>query len=192
MTQTSPKPDSQNISNDRIALDKIAQVGDRTSANYPGLSSQKQSAQKQTKQKSGVFQRLSQGWENLNFRSKLTLLLVGGIALPVIAVTQGMVKIAQGQSIRSLEAILQSKLFLLEEKIKEEKIVLRGDATALALEVQTAKVDFNNPDKVSAYRQQLQDFVASIQKEDSNRSFYIITDAQGRTIVQHIQVGRGG
>ena len=195
MTQTSSKPTLPNtIKDSSSAVENRTPVAYYTSANPP-LSSPtfEQGGMEPTeaKDKSGflsLFQRLRQGWDNFNFRTKLTLLLVVGAALPVIAATQSIITIAQRQSIEGLEEVLRRELIILEEEIDTQQKGMKANAKTLATFIETTGIDVSNPDQVAAYRGRLQSFLAQAKQENPARSFYIITDNQGRTVAQNIQV----
>ncbi|MGK7872474.1 MAG: methyl-accepting chemotaxis protein [Xenococcaceae cyanobacterium] len=192
MTQTTPKQTDENANNvdsspsKNVQSSKSVQVENRTPlTNEPPPTSPRQSVF------FSLLKQLRQGWENFNFRTKLTVLLVGGVAVPVVAVTLGTVRIAQEQSIRGLEEVLRRELILLKEEIKAQEQAIEADANTLAKLVETAGIDVSNPNKVSADRGKLKFFLANGKKENPNNSFYIITDAQGRTVAQEIQVIEG-
>lgn len=52
-----------------------------------------------------AFPRLRHGWKNLNFRTKLTILLVAGTAIPVIIVIQGIVAVTKEMFIPQVQTI---------------------------------------------------------------------------------------
>ena len=70
---------------------------------------------------------LRKGWQNFNFRTKLTMLLLGGAALPVIAATQGIVMLVQGQLLPIVEEnLLKVELKALEGEIDDAKDEIEG------------------------------------------------------------------
>ena len=208
MTQTSPKHTPQNTKNINGSLSNSVHRDAQTPENHstsPPLSwsssasgtkvmkpfEQRGMKPTEAKGKSGFlspFQRLRQGWDNFNFRTKLTLLLVIGAALPVIAATQSIITIAQRQSIEGLEEVLRRELIILEEEIDTQQKGMKANAKTLATFIETTGIDVSNPDQVAAYRGRLQSFLAQAKQENPARSFYIITDNQGRTVAQNIQV----
>ncbi len=58
------------------------------------------------------FWQLHQGWDNLSFRYKLTLLLLAGAAIPVAILTQFGVTALDRESIKGLEKTLQTNLLI--------------------------------------------------------------------------------
>jgi methyl-accepting chemotaxis protein PixJ len=211
MTQTSPKHTPQNAKNVNDSSSQTVRDEARTpatdySSSPPSLSSPAAEAKvtqplaQQGRERTGaevkssflsLFDRLRRGWEDFNFRTKLTLLLVVGAALPVIAATQGIVTIAQAQSIRSLEEILRKELIILEEEIDAQEEIIEANANTLAKSVEAMSLDVSNPDQVSAIGSRLQSFLAQTKQENPARSFYLITDVQGKTVAQDIQVVEG-
>ena len=53
------------------------------------------------------WQRLIQPWNNLNFQTKLALLIVVSTSVPVIAVTQGLTYISQKRELQQIKENLQ-------------------------------------------------------------------------------------
>ena len=132
-------------------------------------------------------QRLGQGWNDISIRAKISILLVTGATIPIIAVTQGIVEFAKRESLKSLQDNLATKLVLLEEQIKIEKLNLANNANTLALLVQAAEIDVNNASSMARNSQKLRSFITNIKEQKSNASFYLITDAKGNTTAQFIQ-----
>ena len=208
MTQTSSQHTPQNAKNINDSLSSSVQSEAQTaeahspsrpdSSSSQGLDAQTMKLFRQARMRStevqgkpvllSPFQRLRQGWDNFNFRTKLTFVLVVGAALPVIAATQGIIIVAQRQSIEGLEEVLRKELILLEEEIDAQKQGMKADANALAKVIETTRINVSNPDQVAADRGRLQSFLAQAKQENPARSFYLITDAQGKTVAQNIQV----
>jgi methyl-accepting chemotaxis protein PixJ len=138
-----------------------------------------------------VLQKLSQPWNNLNFRTKLTLLLMVSAALPVIAVTQGLVTLNQDRELNTLKESLQKdgKAFK-NEYVLWTQVESESQAENLAKVIEATKINLSSPSEVSAQRAFLQNFL-TIQngaEPESNKNFQILTDAQGRTVAQDVQI----
>ncbi len=142
---------------------------------------------KSARQNDPWWRRLGSKWSNLPIRAKISILLVTGATIPVIAVTQGIVEFAKQESFKSLQEKLATGLLVLEEEINLEKRSLSTNANALALAVQTAGINLNDPTEVTANAQKLQSAISNIKEYKPNASFYLITDARGKTVAQYIQ-----
>ncbi len=138
-----------------------------------------------------LLQRLRQGWENLNLRTKITILLLSSTALPVIVVTQAMVAINKHHSLGELQASVQQqgKTFR-EEYVLWTQVDSQTKAENLAKLVQATEIDLSNPADVSAERAFIQDFlrIENGSEPEVNKNFQIFTDAQGRTVAQDIEI----
>lgn len=159
------------------------------------ISDPKSAASKQPPQQphkpTSVLQKLSQPWNNLNFRTKLTLLLMLSAALPVIAVTQGLVTLNHDRELNTLKESLQKdgKAFK-NEYVLWTQVESESQAENLAKLIEATKINLSSPSEVSAQRAFLQNFL-TIQngaEPESNKNFQILTDAQGRTVAQDIQI----
>jgi methyl-accepting chemotaxis protein len=142
---------------------------------YPPHSSQQKSV--------ALWQRLVRVWKNFSFRTKLTLLLLGSITLPIIAVTQGVVTIAERQLLNSLEQNLIVDLRALQDKINDNQDEVIEETTKLASLVTTAGIEVSDPNNAAV----VNDILLGYAQTDADESFYIITDASGRTVAQKIQ-----
>ncbi len=128
---------------------------------------------------------LSKGWQNFNFRTKLTLLLLAGAALPVIATTQGIVMTVQRQLLPIVEEnLLSVELRALEAEIDNAMDEIEEEAKTLAQLVEARNLDVSNPAQGAAVRE----LMDKSQEPDPDESFYLLTDAQGRTVAQSIQI----
>ncbi|MDJ0689441.1 MAG: methyl-accepting chemotaxis protein [Xenococcaceae cyanobacterium MO_188.B32] len=124
-----------------------------------------------------------QYWNNLSFRTKLTLLILTSIIIPVVAVTQSIVSITEQHLIRNLEQNLKFDLKALEDEIRDSEEEIEEEVAKLASLVTSSRLELSNPDDRDAIRQLLTDYT----KSDNDESFYFITDAKGKTIAQKIQ-----
>ncbi len=125
-------------------------------------------------------------WRDLKFINKLTILLLGSVAIPAIAITQSIVVVSQAESISSLQKVLKSELALLSGKLNEQKSELIADSKNLATSLELSQIDVNQPITV-AQQQQLLESIDLIRQQSPERSFYLITDAKGTTVAQRIQ-----
>ncbi len=182
MSETSSKNTLKNATESRISLDAkgVAPVKSQTLVSNYSPSPSGQS-------KSSLLETLKRPWSNMSLQIKLTFLLIAGAAVPVIVVSQGLISISQKYLISDMGGRLLSSLTLLEQIIEREKDVVATDAQVLAGLVEAAEVDVNNPDQVSEQLSQLQALLKKTVDTNPGRSFYIITDARGKTIAQSIQ-----
>lgn len=142
----------------------------------------------ETTEGSSLFQRLRQRWENLNFRSKLALLLAGSIAIPVIIVTQILGEVAENRLSVSYQQGLKRELALLNDAIEKLQDNNEVDAAAIAKLVEISGINLNNSAEVLARHDALANFTNDSLEEMAGQSFHIITDAQGRTVTQFIEI----
>jgi methyl-accepting chemotaxis protein len=130
--------------------------------------------------------KLRSRWNNLKFINKLTILLLGSVAIPAIAITQSIVIVSQAESIASLQKVLQSELALLSGQLNAQKSELVTDSQNLATALELSQINVNKP-LTSIEANQLTQFIDRIRQQSPDRSFYLITDAKGNTVAQHIQ-----
>ncbi len=129
---------------------------------------------------------LKRKWRDLKFINKLTILLLGSVAIPAIAITQSIVAVSQAESIASLQKVLKSELSLLSGKLNEQKSELIADSKNLATSLELSQIDVNKP-LTAAEQNQLLESIDLIRQQSPERSFYLITDAKGKTVAQRIQ-----
>jgi methyl-accepting chemotaxis protein PixJ len=130
-------------------------------------------------------------WKNLKLQAKLFLLLTTAAAVPVIAVTQGLVTISENRSLENVKESLQEKGTILTEEyvlwtVEESKT----EAGSIVQAVQNAGINVSNPAEIAArgaYLQSLLPFKNDVDPEQL-KSFKIITDAQGKTVAQNVQL----
>jgi methyl-accepting chemotaxis protein len=132
-------------------------------------------------------------WNQLGFRSQLALLLIAGAALPVIAVTQGIVWFSQQNAQKSLlETIKSNTAGFRDDYILWQRLESTSQAHTIADVVSASKIDLQNPQQIAANRPLLQSLLKPIAHEaerpDSWKSFRIITDVRGKTVAQYVRV----
>ena len=159
----------------------------KDSQNRSSSDSSKLETSSSQQQSISWWQGLGRTWNNLSIKAKISILLVTGAAIPVIAATQGIVEFARRESLKSLQSNLATELILLEQEISLEQRNLATNANTLALSVQAAEVNLKDPNSVASNSQKLQSFIKNVRNQKSNASFYLITDDRGRTVAQYIQ-----
>ncbi len=131
---------------------------------------------------------LRRTWDNFKFRTKLTILLVGGASLPVIAMTQGVVWISNSYVLPSLQGSINKDLTILGETFENIVNSNQVNASTVAQEVVAAGIDLDNPGSVTTNRKLLQSIAQSLAKLPIGQSFHLFTDLQGRTVAQSINI----
>jgi methyl-accepting chemotaxis protein len=137
------------------------------------------------------WQQLIQPWNNLNFQTKLALLLIISTALPVVAITQGLVSINHDRELQQLKENLQKDgRSFTGEYVEWTQVESQSQAENLANLVQATKIDLSNPKQVSDNQKFLQSSLIIQNGDDpeSNKNFQIFTNAQGKTVAQNIQI----
>jgi methyl-accepting chemotaxis protein PixJ len=150
------------------------------------ISSQSQSQFK------NPFSWLRRGWDNLTFRTKLTLLLVGSAAIPVLVVTQGLITLNRDRALTDLRNTLeqQGQTFA-NEYVLWTQVDTETQAENIANVLQATEVDLNNPEQVAARRELIENYLVINENKENpelTKNFKIITDAQGRSVAQSIFV----
>ena len=205
MTQTSPKRADQNTNSGHNPQSPTNDhhIGSHTTPNLqeliPGANNIESAtllAEPKPKQNLTSFrQRFRQSWRNLKFRTKLTILLMTGAALPAIAMTEGLTLVSQNNARATLEETLRTE----HSAFVNEYLLLMKDesewqAHAIAETVQDIGIDLQHPTQVYPNTRLLQALVSKMMaaedrsRPDSYKSFRIITNAQGKTVAQYIQI----
>jgi methyl-accepting chemotaxis protein PixJ len=200
MTQTSPKPAVHNTTNNHHP--KSLPNGDFSSHTTPmkELTLDANSIESATlpplrQSPDSFWQWLRQSWGNISLRTKLTIILMAGAAVPVIAATQGLILLSQNSERADLEESLKTQESTF---VNDYLLWLKGEsqwqANTIAQTVQAAGIDLQQPTQVKSNTPLLQALVTKMMADqDSTRpdfykSFRIITNAQGRTVAQYIQI----
>jgi methyl-accepting chemotaxis protein len=129
-------------------------------------------------------------WNNLSIRAKITTLLVTGAAIPVIAVTQGIVGLSRDSALNSLKAGLKTELLILEKAVKAETRQIEDNSSILAQSVVAAGIDLNDAAAINAQQAKLTSFIQAAKNSKPDASFYLIANSNGQTIAQSVQMVR--
>ncbi|MDX2271677.1 MAG: methyl-accepting chemotaxis protein [Cyanobacteriota bacterium] len=134
-------------------------------------------------------------WQNLSLRTKQTLLLTAAAAVPIVSLTAVNLIIAQESAGRSFDGILtQAEAALREEYIEWIRDESLTQADALARLIEDSGINLNNPEVVNQNRVLLQSITYNAFGAFDNvnpeltKSFRLITDAKGTTVVQYTQI----
>lgn len=180
-----------------------SEISDSTSSNIESdsldaysLSSKQASTQplqsKSQPKSKNAFSRLRRGWNNLTFRTKLTLLLVGSAALPAVIVTQGLITLDKERAWEDLKHTLQQQgQTFANEYVLWTQVDTKTQAENIANILQATEIDLSNPAQVAARREFIENYLVIKENQENpelTKNFKIITDAQGRTVAQNIFV----
>ncbi len=144
-----------------------------------------------SKLSSAFLQLPFQGWRKLSIQWKLITLLITVAAVPVVVVTQTIVAADKEYLLDALQGTLQQQgSTFTDEYVLWTQTDSLTKAESLATFVQASQVNLSDPVQVLQRRTLLQNLVTIKNGSDaeSNKNFQILTDAQGRTIVQDIRV----
>jgi methyl-accepting chemotaxis protein len=132
----------------------------------------------------------AQIWNNLSIRAKITTLLVAGAAIPVIAVTQGIVGMSRESALNDLRSLLKTELLILEKSVQSETRQIADSSTILAQSVVAAGINPDDPSSTAIGGAKLTAFIQTAKALKPNASFYLITNSKGQTIAQSVQAVR--
>ncbi len=124
-----------------------------------------------------------QFWDDRTFGTKLSVLLIGTTALPVLLITHGMLSVAESRLVASLQEKLQLDLRFLENSVKT---IEQDDVTiahGLEKAIQLAGLDLSDPTVLEDKNTHLKNLLHA-SKTENPVSFTILTDAQGKAIAQ--------
>jgi methyl-accepting chemotaxis protein len=153
----------------------------------PDLAGSKQ-AQSDTPGKGNKFLR---GWGSLSLRWKLSILLAVTTAVPVVAVTQLLTKASEDRLLSDLRASVQEKgTVFTEEYVLWTKEEAKADVSLLGQLVEGQEIDLSNLSDLAARGKLLTPFLTinNDASPESIKSFKILTNAEGKTVAQSIQV----
>jgi signal transduction histidine kinase len=132
--------------------------------------------------KSPFFQRL---WSNRSFRTKLSLLLLGSAALPILVVTYGVVQVAEENQLTSLQQSLKKDLSNLQSTVQQSQEGNDDAAQSLARSIVSQRVNPNQLNDRS--RTWLNELIRNPIQTRYAANFYLITDQQGKTVAQNVR-----
>jgi signal transduction histidine kinase len=135
-----------------------------------------------------IFQSLQSAWLNCSFHTKLTIFLIVGATLPTSLVCYSLTQLAEDQLHEKMQRSLQKDLVFFQQQqqhLERDHALL---ADSLVKGVNHSKIDLKDFSKTPIRSTDWQTFVQSSVEMGFTPSFYLLTDAQGRTIAQHLQV----
>ncbi|PZO40645.1 MAG: hypothetical protein DCF19_12225 [Pseudanabaena frigida] len=132
----------------------------------------------------------SQIWNNLGVRWKLSILLLLSSGLPVLIVTQTLVRSSEQASLKELRTNVQEKgSFFVSEYVLWTNSESRRDAEAIAKSIEDANLDLSNATDLTAKRALLQPLL-QVSSEgidpESIKNVKLLTDNSGRSIEGNI------
>jgi len=133
---------------------------------------------------SPLWQRWCERWENFNFRTKLTIVLVGTTAISSTIVSQGVVKIASDRLSEQIQTSLQSDINLLTNELESQLRINQDIAVGLAETSEATGLDLTKKSDIEFSRLLLKDEAHN----KPEQSFRVIVDAHGRTVAHSVQI----
>ncbi|MCL1469572.1 methyl-accepting chemotaxis protein [Argonema antarcticum] len=130
-----------------------------------------------------MLQKLDRAWNNFSFRRKMSILLMTGAIVPTFVATQGIISLGQTRLLQDLQVTLKIQLNTLETQLNDTEGKVALEARNLAIFVESQGGDLSDPQELTALSKLLSNYV----RVGTDNSFYLITDAQGRTVAQYIQ-----
>ena len=146
----------------------------------------------QTKSKIPLWKLPTQLWNNLGVRWKLSIVLLLASGLPVLIVTQILVKFSEQASLQELRTSVQEKgSFFVSEYVLWTNSESRRDAEAIAKSIENANFDLSDVNELAAKRAILQPLVQVTSEgvdPESIKNLKLITDNNGRSIEGNVLV----
>ncbi|MDR9403048.1 MAG: methyl-accepting chemotaxis protein [Halothece sp. Uz-M2-17] len=134
-----------------------------------------------TQENQSWWQKLKTRWDNISFRNKLTIVVIGSVAVPVVAVTQANVLFTRAKLVDDLEKQLILELQSLEEQMTDDYEELAEESEIMARNAVVTGANLNDP-------QQAEQVLNNAIEPNPNESFYILTNQQGESIAQKISI----
>jgi signal transduction histidine kinase len=130
-------------------------------------------------------------WLNCPFQTKLAAFLILGAVLPTGLVSYSLIRLAEAQLLDKVQRSLQKDLAFFQQQQHQLQQNHGLLALSLAKEVTRAKIDLSQPNPTRSQQTELNALLQQSIQAESKPSFYLLTDARGRTIAQHVQVLAG-
>ncbi|MEA5489745.1 MULTISPECIES: methyl-accepting chemotaxis protein [Pseudanabaena] len=134
----------------------------------------------------------AQVWNNWSVRWKLSIVLLLASGLPVLIVTQILVKSSEQASLRELRISVQEKgSFFVSEYVLWTNNESKQDAEAIAKALESNSFDLNDANELAAKRSILQPLLqvsGEGVEPESIKNIKLITDSRGRSIEGNILV----
>ncbi len=131
-----------------------------------------------------------QAWNNLGVRWKLSIVLLLASGLPVIIVTQTLVRSSEQAALKELRTSVQEKgSFFVSEYVMWTNSESKQDAEAIAKAIEDANLNLSDPTELAAKRSILQPLlqVSSEGRDpESIKNVKLVTDNLGRNIEGNI------
>lgn len=146
----------------------------------------------ETKPKVPFWKLPFQVWNNVGVKWKLSIVLLLASGLPVLVVTQILVKYSEQASLKELRISVQEKgSFFVSEYVLWTNSESRRDAEAIAKSIEDANLDLSDVNELAAKRAILQPLV-QVSSEgidpESIKNLKLITDNKGRSIEGNVLV----
>jgi len=186
-----------------LLQDKPEPLPSESNAQISGQISEKKSTTKillpkvnlpipETSPKAPFWKLPFQVWNNVGVRWKLSILLLLASGLPVLIVTQILVKSSEQASLKELSISVQEKgSFFVSEYLLWTNSESRSNAEAIAKSIEDANLDLSDANELAAKRSMLQPLVqvsSEGTEPESIKNLKVITDNNGRSIEGNVMV----
>lgn len=161
----------ENLANSHVP--KLVPLQDtNTIESKPPVKSQTIARPNQTPQRfKAIFPWLSQSWKNLNFRTKIAILLVASTAIPVIIVTQGIIAVTKESLYLKFKQSLQGEATtFVTDYVLWDVDESRNEANTIAQFIQATKINLSNPQQMAAWRRILQNYIGNFRVSQESTS----------------------
>jgi len=176
MTQTSPQQQQKNQSSVSQSTNGSKPPEQNLPLDYISLQDENITQENQS-----WWQKLKSRWDNISFRNKLTIIVIGSVAVPVVTVTQANVLFTRTELRDDLEQQLILELQSLEEQITDDYEELAEESEIMARNAAVVGANLNDP-------QQAEQVLNNAIEPNPNESFYILTNQQGESVAQKISI----
>jgi methyl-accepting chemotaxis protein PixJ len=135
---------------------------------------------------------LTRAWQNLSFQPKLIIVVLLLTGIPIVVVTQLLVRLTADFSFNTAKVAVREKgSFFNDEYVLWTVEESKSDANGIAKTVQQLGIELDNPkvlaSKLPLLQAQLQLSSEGVEPE-SIKSFKIVVNNQSRTIAQNVQI----
>lgn len=121
-------------------------------------------------------------WFNCSFRKKLAFVLIAAAIVPTGIVSYSLIQLSEAQLLNKLHRVLETDLKFLQQQQQQLEAQHSSLARGLAQEVETANIDFT-----ASASNRIDGLIKSSASMSLTASFYLLTDAKGKTVAQKIR-----
>ena len=179
MTQTPPKPSPSSEQSFSDTSNGNGQTPSQSSSHQEISYIPLQKESPEPEEQTSWWGKLVARWNNIGFRTKLTVIVIASVTVPVIVETQINAALTRSELLNNLERLLRVQLDTLENVIDNNLNELEEEAQLIAQLATLTEGDVNNPEIA-------QRILGSTLEPNPDESFYLITNPQGETVAQKI------